>query len=89
MKIDISNVQTIGRGILRPEGVMALDDGSLYTADGRGQIASIQREGRTTFFGRLGGVPNGICLDDRGWCIIANIGNGQVQSLRPDVTKFC
>jgi sugar lactone lactonase YvrE len=83
MKIDISKVQTIGREILRPEGVMALDDGSLYAADGRGQISRIQRDGRTTFFGKLGGVPNGIYLDDRGNCIIANIGNGQVQSLHP------
>ena len=85
MKIELSHVQTIGRGILRPEGVMALDDGSLYSADGRGQIALIQRDGRTAFFGKLGGVPNGICLDDRGNCIVANIGNGQVQSLHPQV----
>ena len=34
MKLDISNVKTIGSGIQRPEGVMALDDGSLYTPDG-------------------------------------------------------
>jgi sugar lactone lactonase YvrE len=83
MKIDLSEVQTIGQGMMRPEGVMALDDGSLYAADGRGQIAWIQPDGRTAFFGKLGGVPNGICLDDRGNCIIANIGNGQVQSLHP------
>ena len=83
MKIEFSNVQTIGRGILRPEGVMALDDGALYAADGRGQIAWIQRDGRTAFFGKIGGVPNGICLDDLGNCIVANIGNGQVQSLHP------
>jgi sugar lactone lactonase YvrE len=84
MKIDLSVVQTLGQGLLRPEGVMALHDGSLYAADGRGQIASIQRDGWTVFFGRLGGVPNGICLDGRGQCIIANIGNGQVQALRAD-----
>ena len=83
MKIDISEVQTVGRGLMRPEGVMALDDGSLYAADGRGQIAWIQRDGRTAFFGKLGGVPNGICLDNQGRCIVANIGNGQVQSLHP------
>jgi sugar lactone lactonase YvrE len=84
MKIDLSEVQTIGQGILRPEGVMALDDGSLYASDGRGQIASIQRDGRTTFFGRLAGTPNGICLDGQGRCIVANIGNGQVQALHPN-----
>ena len=84
MKIELSGVRTIGEGIFRPEGVMALDDGSIYAADGRGQIARVQRDGGTDFFGRLGGVPNGICLDGSGNCIIANIGNGQVQSLRPD-----
>jgi gluconolactonase len=84
VNIELSDVQTIGEGIFRPEGVMALDDGSIYAADGRGQIAHVRRDGRTAFFGELGGVPNGICLDGRGNCIVANIGNGQVQSLRPD-----
>lgn len=84
MKIDISSVQTAGDGLLRPEGIMALDDGCLYTADARGRCARIEKNGRTTFFGKLGGTPNGICIDKRGNCIIANIGNGQVQSLAPD-----
>lgn len=83
MSIDISAVKTIGRGLLRPEGVMALDDGSLYTADGRGRCARISRDGKTSFFGSVGGAPNGICIDPRGNCIIANIGNGEVQSLSP------
>jgi gluconolactonase len=84
MKIDISDVKTIGSGIMRPEGVMALDDGSLYTADQRGRCAKINRDGGTTFFGDVGGLPNGICIDMNGNCIIANIGNGQVQSLSTD-----
>jgi sugar lactone lactonase YvrE len=84
--MDISEVKTIGAGIFRPEGVMALDDGSLYTADARGQCAHIANDGRVRFFGDLGGVPNGICVDTRGRCIVANIGNGQVQALSPDGT---
>jgi sugar lactone lactonase YvrE len=82
--IDITAVRTVGQGIVRPEGVMSLDDGSLYAADGRGQCAKIDPEGRVLFFGDVGGVPNGICIDTHGNCIIANIGNGQVQSLAPD-----
>ncbi|MCJ8499230.1 SMP-30/gluconolactonase/LRE family protein [Desulfatitalea alkaliphila] len=82
MKID--TIQTIGSGIIRPEGVMALDDGTLWTADARGCCAQVAPDGRTTFFGDLGGVPNGICVDTHGRCIVANIGNGQVQALRPD-----
>lgn len=84
MKMDLSEVKTLGSGIVRPEGVMALDDGSLYAADGRGRCARISRDGETTFFGDVGGAPNGICLDVQGNCIIANIGNGQVQSLSGD-----
>jgi len=84
MKLDISDVKTIGTGIRRPEGVMALDDGSLYTADGRGRCAKIERDGKTSFFGDVGGTPNGICIDTAGNCIIANLSNGQVQSLTPD-----
>ena len=82
--IDISEIKSIGTGIVRPEGVMALDDGSLYTADSKGRCAKITRNGETTFWGTLGGTPNGICIDAEGNCIVANIGNGQVQSLSPD-----
>lgn len=84
MPMDIDRVKTIGAGIMRPEGVMALDDGSLYTADARGRCAHIQPDGSARFFGDLGGVPNGICIDTQGRCIVANIGNGQVQAVRPD-----
>ncbi len=82
--MNLSEVKTIGTGVIRPEGVMALNDGSLYTADARGQCAHILPDGRTTFFGDIGGVPNGICIDTRGNCIVANIGNGEVQSLSAD-----
>jgi gluconolactonase len=79
--MDLSKVKTIGDGLLRPEGVMTADDGTIYTADGRGRCARIEKNGETSFFGELGGLPNGLCLDLEGNCIVANIGNGQVQSL--------
>ncbi len=82
--MDISEVKTIGKGILRPEGVMVLDDGTIITADRRERCSRISRDGQTTFFGSVGGAPNGICVDTKGNCIIANIGNGQVQSLSAD-----
>jgi sugar lactone lactonase YvrE len=84
MNIALEKVKTIGSGLLRPEGVMALDDGSLYAADGKGRCARIEKHGRTSFFGNVGGLPNGLCVDRSGNCIIANIGNGEVQSLNPD-----
>ena len=83
MNITLDHVKTIGSGLLRPEGVMSLDDGGLYTADARGRCSRIGADGKTSFFGELGGLPNGICVDERGNCIVANIGNGEVESLSP------
>lgn len=83
MILSLNQVGTRGSGLIRPEGVMALDDGSLYTADARGCCARIDPDGRTVFFGALGGLPNGICIDAEGNCIVANLGNGEVQSLSP------
>jgi gluconolactonase len=82
--MDLSKIKTIGTGLVRPEGVMTADNGTIYAADGRGQCARIEKNGKTVFFGTLGGLPNGLCLDTEVNCIVANIGNGQVQSLSPD-----
>ena len=84
MSISLNQVGTLGAGLIRPEGVMAFDDGSLCTADARGCCARIDARGRTTLFGALGGLPNGICVDTEGNCIVANLGNGEVQSLSSD-----
>lgn len=83
MEITLHEVKTIGHGLVRPEGVMATDDGSVWAADGRGGIARIMPDGSTEIKGGLGGVPNGICFDIEGNCIIANIGNGEVQKINP------
>jgi len=65
MEIGLSEVKTVGRGLLRPEGVVALDDGSIYTADARGRCSRVGQDGQTAFLGSLGGMPNGICMDHR------------------------
>ena len=83
MKIDLSKIKTLGTGLVRPEGVMAADDGTVYASDGRGCCSRTPRGGQTVFFGDLGGVPNGICLDRQGNCLVANIGSGRLQSLSP------
>jgi sugar lactone lactonase YvrE len=83
MKIDLSKIKTLGTGLVRPEGVMAADDGTVYASDGRGCCSRTPRGGQTVFFGDLGGVPNGICLDREGNCLVANIGSGRLQSLSP------
>jgi hypothetical protein len=35
----ISEAKTIVKGVIRPVGVMALDDGTIYTTDERGRCA--------------------------------------------------
>jgi gluconolactonase len=82
--MDITEIHTLGRGLFRPEGVMCRDDGMVFAADVRGMCAQINRDGETVFFGDVGGIPNGICMDPAGNCIIANIGNGQIQRLFPN-----
>ncbi len=82
--MELSEVKTVGSGLARPEGVMAFEDGTVITADARGCCGRIAPDGSTSFFGDVGGVPNGICIDILGNCIIANIGNGTLQSLAPD-----
>jgi len=47
-----------------------------------GQVALIQRDGRTTFFG-TSASPQRHLPGRQGRCIVANIGNGQVQALHP------
>ena len=84
MKIDIGQIGTLGSGLVRPEGVMALDNGALIATDARGGCTRIERNGRITFFGAIGGIPNGVCIDGDENCVIANIGNGQVQRLSAD-----
>lgn len=86
MKIEIEDVRATGNNLIRPAGVIVADDGTVYATDAKG-CCSRTVIGDTAFFGTLGGTPNGLCLDDKGNCIIANIGNGQVQSLSMDGTQ--
>ncbi|MFH1138397.1 MAG: SMP-30/gluconolactonase/LRE family protein [Pseudomonadota bacterium] len=81
-----ANIGNIGRGLVRPEGVMCDRDGTIFAADARGMVARVAPDGRVEFHGDLGGAPNGLCLDGQGGCIVANIGAGMVQLLKPDGT---
>lgn len=84
MQIDLNQVGVIGSGLIRPEGVMALDDNTILAADARGCVARISPEGVVSLTGDLGGAPNGICVDRNSDVLVANIGNGQLQRLKPD-----
>jgi len=46
MKIDLYKIMTLGSGLLRPEGVMAADDGTVYASDGRGCCSELPKAGK-------------------------------------------
>ena len=83
-EIKLSQIQKFGRDLVRPEGVMCLKDGTVWTSHGEGHCTRIAPDGSQKNLGELGGEPNGICIDRDGSVIIANIGNGQVQRMYAD-----
>lgn len=84
MQLDLSAVTQFSHDLHRPEGAMVAKDRTIWAADSRGGCTRITPDGQPTLVGNLGGMPNGICLDTEGNVIVANIGSGQVQCLRPD-----
>lgn len=84
IQVEPSAIRFTGEELIRPEGVAASRNGDLYTSDVRGHVNIISPDGSRKALGRLGGRPNGICLDECGAIIVANIGNGQLQRLTPD-----
>lgn len=82
--IDLNDIEMYGDGLVRPEGVMAMPDGTVWCAHGGGHCTRINPDGASEHIGDLGGQPNGICIDHYGNVVVANIGNGQVQRLFSD-----
>jgi hypothetical protein len=76
----------VGTGLMRPECVLALHDGSLACSDARGGVQIIGQDGQQRFVGgHKGLIPNGIvALSDNGY-LVANVGTeGGVWRLGPD-----
>jgi sugar lactone lactonase YvrE len=83
-QVQLGEIEKFGRDLVRPEGVMALNDGTVWTSHGHGHCTRIAPDGKQENLGQLGGEPNGICINHDGSVIVANIGNGQVQRLSLD-----
>ena len=73
-RIALSEFRTIGRGIARPEDVVALRDGRVYASHHAGGVAQIGPEDGLRVIGAPAGAPNGINMDAQGRIIIANFG---------------
>lgn len=81
-QLDLATVRTVGRGLVRPECVLACLDGSLYTADWRGGVARTAVDGTQALYaGALPGArplrPNGVALRADGSFLVADLGEAE------------
>jgi sugar lactone lactonase YvrE len=81
-QIDLATVRTVGRGLVRPECVLACADGSVYTADWRGGVAQTRTDGAQSFHagahpGSRPLRPNGIALRRDGTFLVADLGESE------------
>jgi sugar lactone lactonase YvrE len=77
--VALGSLQWIGRGLVRPECVLATRAGDLFSADWRGGVAQIRADGSQTLYrGTLPGGrplrPNGIALRRNGNFLLADLG---------------
>jgi sugar lactone lactonase YvrE len=84
-----NDVQFIGRGLVRPECVLATRGGDLFASDGRGGVSVIRADGTQGLIlpddAPDDFLPNGIALMPNRDVLIANLGAaGGVWRLRPD-----
>ena len=83
IRVALADVGRLGHDLVRCEGVMVARDGAVWAADGRGSCTRIAADGsHEERIGNLGGEPNGICFDQGGRVVVANLA-GSVQRLDP------
>ncbi|ALP68751.1 SMP-30/gluconolactonase/LRE family protein [Paraburkholderia caribensis] len=78
--IPFDDLKVVARGLVRPECVLALDDGSLVTAHGQGGYSIISSVGEVSHHlahcdTARKYVPNGIALAPNGKMLFADLGN--------------
>ena len=75
--LDLSELKFVGRGLARPESILAERDGTLWISDSsQGGVTRMDRDGTQTIIGQMGGESNGLAMDREGNLYIANIHNG-------------
>ncbi|HSR10923.1 MAG TPA: gluconolactonase, partial [Thermodesulfobacteriota bacterium] len=77
--IDLDALRWAGRGLVRPECVLATSQGDLYTADWRGGVAHTRPDGsQSLYHGTISESrplrPNGIALRRDGTFLLADLG---------------
>ena len=92
VQIAASDPSFIGRGLSRPECVVATRAGELFVSDARGGIASLRGDDEPELILATSGdipdgfLPNGYSLMPNGDFLIANVASGGVYTLKRDGT---
>ena len=69
------NAREVGRGLLFPEGPVAMPDGTVVLVEiARGTLSRVHRDGRVEVIAAPGGGPNGAAIGPDGQCYICNNG---------------
>lgn len=82
--LDLSRIDHVGQGLVRPECVIAEPDGTLWASDARGIATRIDPDGRQATLGPEVGEPNGMAMDRQGNLIVAALSGGKVHKLHRD-----
>jgi sugar lactone lactonase YvrE len=89
--VDPAAIRHIGRDLQRPESVVAMPDGALWVADGRGGLQRIAPDGTQALIRqRIGGVPaegstpNGFVFRAAGDIVVANFGTRRLETMTAD-----
>lgn len=80
----ITVADSIGKGLCRPESVVACADGHFFVSDLRGLATRIDPEGHQQILGSPHGLPNGIALRSDGSLAIADMAERKVHKLSTD-----
>lgn len=83
VRLNPRDFRRVGRGLSRPECVLARADGSLLVSDKRAAYTLIRPDGVQERVGEQRGLPNGMCLTEKGDVIVADIEAREIYCVDP------
>ena len=88
--LDPRQIASVGRGLSRPENVLAFRDGTVYASSNRGYISRIRPDGGQDEIYRLpAGEPTTMALESDTTLLVNNTADGNVYRLHVDGRSEC
>ena len=97
-EVDLSTIKTVGKGLQRPECILAEPDGSLWAADARGGVVHLKPDGTQQIITQKhainlnsatdvdrffeGTLPNGLAFASNGDILISNFGTDCLERMK-------